>query len=390
MNKYAEWIMNTHLYYREKLRRNDDTKGKPSILVISFHPLGDTVIESPVIRALRENYPHYHIMVVCAERNKDLWEYCPYIDELVVYDSKANKHYYQTNLQRCHEFAEKYFRDKRFDVAIIASIFMPSLIEAWLVYLSHASRRLSFSEKLNPTMHHEYMGAYDRFFTDVFSEHHMHDVLEYKHMLETLQCPMLSTTYELWTSEGDKEYAKKLYYEARIDRTKPICLVVLNASDKSRDWPVENYVEVCNKIREHLDIEYLVLGYGRQAMHDADIFCHQVTGAHNFINKTTVRQLIEVVRQANYYLGCDTGAMHMAAAANLKGVAIFKSADNTCWRMRNHACHYPWQADIKALHPKEAITGCENGCNKGKAHCIKLVTADEVYQNMMDVLKGSK
>lgn len=390
MNKYVEWTMNTWIYFKEKLHKRNADRYQPSVLLVTFHPLGDTVIESPVFKALRKNYPRHHIMVVCSKRNKELLEYCPYIDELLVYDNTTDKHFYQINLQRCYEFANKYFQKRHFELAIITSIFMPSIVEAWLIYLSHADRRASFSERLNPVMHREYMGSYDRFFTDVFFSHHQHDVLEYRKMLEILGCPMESDDYELWTTKEDGVIAKKIYLEEHIDKKKPICVVALNSSEKARDWSVKHYINVCNKLEEKYDIEYIVVGAGEQGQHDGNLFCKYVKNAHNLVNKTTIRQLVEVIKNADYYLGCDTGAMHIAAAAHLRGVALFKSADNTCWMMRNHECHYPWHAKIKALHPKKAIQGCENGCKKNKPHCINLITVEEVYQAMLNVLKAKE
>lgn len=385
MNRYMEYLLNTSVYYRE---RNVSYGGaepkKKSILLICRHPLGDTVVESPFIRAVRENYPQHHIMMICAPENYNLLELCPYVDEIVPYSGKVEGSFYKTHLRQIRQFAKEHYADKDFDLAIISSTCMPSLIEGWLVYLTHAKRRATFTEKLNAGQHREYMGAYDRFFTDVLdSIGEVHEVENNNALLRHLGIEVKDDSYELWTDEKDTQTIAKLWQEKQIDDNKIKIIVNLSTSSKSKDWPVERYIEVCRAVREKYDVEYILIGAGENAREYGDIFLGQIQ-AHDFINATTIRQTAEVMRRANMYLGGDTGPLHMAAALKLSGIAVYKSAVNTNITYNYVKRLYPWQAEINPVYPLKALVGCEmDGCVKDRPHCIMQITGDKVSDEIL-------
>jgi len=392
MNRYMEYLLNTYVYYKDKNVSYGGSKlGKRSILLICRHPLGDTVVESPFIRAVRKQYPQHHIMMICAPENYNLVELCPYVDEIIPYSGKVEGSFYKTHLKQIHQFAKEHYADKDFDLAIISSTCMPSLIEGWLAYLTHAKRRATFTEKLNAGLHREYMGAYDRYFTDVLeSIGEVHEVENNNTMLQYLGIEVTDDHYELWTDEKDAQTVTKLWREKEVDDNKTRIIVNLSTSSKSKDWPVERYIEVCRRVREHYDVEYILIGAGESAREYGDIFLKNIQ-AHDFINMTTIRQTAEVMRRADMYLGGDTGPLHMATALRLHGVAIYKSADNTDITYNYVKRLYPWQAPIMPLHPAKAIEGCEAvGCAMNIAHCINQVSSDDVYKAMQEEISMLK
>ncbi len=384
MNRYVEYLLNTYVYYKDKNISYEGTENrKKSILLICRHPLGDTVVESPFIRAIRKQYPKHYIMMICAPENYNLVERCPYVDEIIPYSGKVEGSFYKTHLKQIRQFAKDHYADKDFDLAIISSTCMPSLIEGWLVYLTHAKRRVTFTEKLNAGMHHEYMGAYDRFFTDVLdSLGEVHEVENNNAMLEHLGIEVTDDSYELWTDEKDAQAVEKLWQEKQIDDGKIKIIVNLSTSSKSKDWPVERYIDVCRAVREKHDVEYILIGAGKSAREYGDTFLKQIQ-AYDFINATTIRQTAEIMKRADMYLGGDTGPLHMAAALKLKGVAVYKSAADTDITYNYVKRLYPWQAEIKPVYPQKALDGCEmDGCTKDKPHCILQITVDKVSESI--------
>lgn len=302
MNRYTEYLLNTYVYYKYKnINRNDENI--KSILLICRHPLGDTVVESPFIRAVRKQYPKHYIMMICSPENYNLLEKCPYVDELIPYSGKVEGSFYRNHLKKIHVFAQKHYVNKRFDLAIILCTRMPALIEAWLVYFSGAKQRVTFSEKLNPSQHREYMGAYDRFFTDVLdSIGDVHEVENNNAMFKHLGIEVTDDSYELWTDENDGQIVDKLWKEKNIDDNKKKIIVNLSTSVRNRDWPVERYIEVCRAIREKYDVEYILIGAGKRAREYGDVFLRQIQ-AHDFINATSIRQTVEIMKRTDVYLG---------------------------------------------------------------------------------------
>lgn len=392
MNKYLAYLMADIVRKYKKTPKARNLKKEKGILLVCRHPLGDTVMESPLLCGLRKAYPHHWITLVCSKENFNLLECCPHVDEIIPYSSKTDKSFLKDNLRRTYRFAKEHFACRKYELALIPSTCMPAIIEAWLVHFSGAERRVTYSEKFNPTMHEEYMGAYDAYFTDVlFDEQLRHEVERNMELLNVLGLDDKDNSLELWTDALDQEQGLSFFHEEGISDDGLKIIVNLSTSTKTKDWPVENYIAVCDKLNQKHSIEYILIGAGGTAREYANIFKAHIHNVHDFVGRTTIRQTIEIMRHSDMYLGGDTGPMHFAAACKLVGVAIYKVAKNIDNRVENFAARlYPWQADIKVIQPERAIIGCEHGCNLGVAHCIKTITVDEVVEKMEMILDEAK
>jgi len=61
-----------------------------NILVIRLGRLGDAVLSTPCITALRRHFPHANITMMLASYNKVIYENNPHIDNIIVYESRTS------------------------------------------------------------------------------------------------------------------------------------------------------------------------------------------------------------------------------------------------------------------------------------------------------------
>lgn len=392
LNKYVEYGLSRWIYYKYRniKKKYYDKSNESWILIICRHPLGDTVVESSFIKNIANNFRDYKIFVVCSKQNYNLLEKCPYIDKLVIYDSSCNKSFYTTNLKRIKNFAKKNYFDKNFEYALIPSTCMAAIIEAWLAYFSGADKRIAYSENLNKKAHNEYMGMYDKFFSKILvGDVEQHEILSNNDIVKAIKKNAeIELGYYIWTDDKDTEIAQRYMSNAGIEDNKLKVIVNLSTSQKSKDWPIENYINLCNKLLQKYNIKYILIGAGEMAGEYADEFCKNIKETINFVNKTTIRETAEIMRQADFYLGGDTEPTHMAMACDVYGIAIYKSADDFDYEFNYSKRLYPMTSKIKMLNPKKAIPGCEhNGCDKNYAHCIKQISIDIVYKQMIKIIE---
>lgn len=387
MNRYTEKLFN--IYVRKKYSTVENN-GVPSVLLICRHPLGDTVIESITIRELRNNFPEHKFIVIGTPSNRALLQQCPYIDELLIYDDRVDKHYLKTNFARCRKFADEHYRGNQIEWAIVPSTGMPSLVDAYLAFLSGARERVAFTERTNPVQHHEYLGEYDEFFTKIIEPKRCHEALEQQHMLLSCGLRVQSLNYEIWTTPDETKQALELYQGDHIDKKKICCVVNMTTSVPSKDWPVERYVEVCKYASLKFPIEFILVGAGERAAKAAKTFKELIPRAHNFCNQLELRVSSEIIHNAHLYLGGDTGPAHIAAAYHLPCIVIYKTAENTAWLGRFHERLYPWKTDYWAIHPNNAIKGCECECSYPYPHCILKVEVSDVEKVMLDACERIK
>ena len=84
------------------------------ILVVRTDRIGDVVLTTPVLKALRENYPQSHIAMMVNPKTKELIEGNPYLNEVIVYDREKK----DKGLWGFWKFVLGLKR-KRFDLAIV-------------------------------------------------------------------------------------------------------------------------------------------------------------------------------------------------------------------------------------------------------------------------------
>ena len=155
----------------------------------------------------------------------------------------------------------------------------------------------------------------------------------------------------------------------------------LSAGSQNREWGVDNYYELVTLLHSLCRMDFVLLGAGANTeAYGIELESKLGFAVKNLIGKTTLRETIAVLQKCDLYIGGDTGPMHMAAACGLKGVAISKHAKNADKSNVSSKERFgPWQSKIQFIQPGYSLLGCENGCDKLYAHCIKQVSVENVY-----------
>lgn len=162
-------------------------------------------------------------------------------------------------------------------------------------------------------------------------------------------------------------------------------VICLSTGAKFRDWPAERYAYVAKWLVKCKNAEIILVGDMKTAGEYGNVFkkIFDSEYVHNFIGVTTMRQLSEVLRRSDFYLGGDTGTMHLAAANKLSGVVITKDWEGA--DVPNKLYHEKTYL-FKFLKPKKSLLGCENGCLSSEPHCILQITAEDVIAEIEKII----
>lgn len=206
MNKYIEHIIiNASRYYYENKKYAKDGLPK-GILVTLFTPIGDTIVSIPFFRELRRNCPDYCITLITNKTGSEIFAHSPYVDKILLYDDKARRHHFLTNLVRAYHFAEAHLGDVNYEISFAIECGMPRTISAWLSILSGAQKRFAFTECARNKEHEYYMGAYDKFFTSCMQDsYEIHDLKKNLNMLEFIGIKPIQDNLEVWVSANEKK-----------------------------------------------------------------------------------------------------------------------------------------------------------------------------------------
>lgn len=102
----------------------------------------------------------------------------------------------------------------------------------------------------------------------------------------------------------------------------PYCVIVPGASWASKTWPIQNFAQLAKKIQTQYGLKIVLCGTV-----DEQPICSQLAlacggGALDLAGKTTLVQLVEIIRGAVLVVANDSAAVHIAAATNTKAICV--------------------------------------------------------------------
>ena len=337
------------------------------ILIVRTDRIGDVLLSTPVIKALRQKYPQAYISMMVAAQAKDIVEGNPYLDEVIVYD-KEGKH---KSWLRSFKFSGR-LKKKKFDLAIILH---PVNRAHLLAFLAGIPKRLGYNLKLSFLLTHR-------------KEHKKQEGLKHEaeYNLDLLgDLGITGNARDLFMPIRDEseQWVKDLFEKEGIRETDKLLAINPGASCPSKLWPAGSFAEVAGELSCRYNFKILVLA-GPKDMLLADQIARKIKGKTiNLAGKTSVSQLASILKRCVLFISNDSGPVHIACALGTPVISIFG---------RNQAGLSPrrWgplgKLD-KYLHKEVGCIQClAHNCQKEFA-CLKAISVSDVVLAAESVLK---
>ncbi len=368
---------------KEKLPPSDEVH---RILVLRVDLIGDMVLTTPFLRELRRNYTDAEITLVVTPSVYNLVELCPYVDHIMTFKKLEGSIGWFLSFFKARKFVKEHLSNQFFDLAISPRWENDSFCHAGLImFLSNARRRIGYSEDAHPRKMLLDKG-FNHFFTE-FVPVYSNDPYEIERHLDVLRYiggSIENKKLELWTDKSDQIYANQILNTSSKKRI----VFCPSASSNVREWDIKNYIQLIKIINQNHDFDIIVIGsrnaesYGRSL---EDIF----SNVYNLTGKSTLRQTVEIMKKCNFYIGGDTGPMHIAIAVGLPGIVISChpiSGDSD--GLNSPIRFIPNNGRMKVIQPV-GLPGCKHRCIKKYAHCINQITVEQVYDKIKKYMRNS-
>jgi len=326
-----------------------------NILVIKLRYIGDVLLATPVLRTLRDRFPHARLTMAVNEGTEDVLKWNPDLDEVLVVDRGG----LVQQIRFLHEV-----RRRRFDCVIDLTDGDRS---AMLSRLSGAPVRIGFNEE------RRWRGLLYTSVAQTRSDviHRMERDLEAVRILgiEPKVSPLV-----LHTSHQDEEDAARLLGEAGLGTDSPSPLVMLHPGARYwfKAWPAERFATLADRLTDAYGCRVLVGGDAndREMAHAIRARAHSAPAL--LAGHTTLLQFAAVLKRCALFVGNDNGPMHMAAALGTPVVGLFGPSDPSVWRPRGRKVEvlYKGLDCRRCFHPT---------CTRGDQNCMRLITVDEVF-----------
>ncbi len=357
------------------------------VLVVKLDEIGDAVMLTPFVRELRAGLPQAWITLVVKPQLKELWDTCPYVNEVIAFDRQAGLSSLRGHL-RALSFAAKKLWKKRFDLAIVPRWDSDIYNATFLAYFSGARERLGYSESVIEGKR-QLNKDYDRLYTKVsFDAGLKHDSLRNLDLLGGLGLRTGEMKTELWVSQDDLMAADELLASKGVLRDGLLaCICPSGGSSVLKQWPVENFIELGRWLQKTCGAKIIVAG----GPGDEQV-CRQVTegiggGAVNLCGGLGLRRAAAIFMRCGVFIGNDTGPTHMAAAMGTPVIAIFGSSCPHRFAPVGDKCVVLWKAfECSPCFQHDHADRCAE-CIHEKTACLEALTLSDLKKAVTGILE---
>ena len=284
------------------------------ILLIQLKRIGDLILTTPAIAALREKFPDAKITLVIASESKALAPAIAGVNKLLVVPRGV------AGIGTLAAIA-----GSKFDYCID---FTRNDRSAFLVLLSRARKRIvSFRIKVRSRFR-------TRFYNE-FVEHRMRDmhVIDYHlALLAPLGISDASRAVKLKIPKSARDQADELL--RHCDITKPFIIVHPGSARAEKFWDTVRWARVIDQVANRHDVD-LVLTGGRspvEQVHIKEIVRNANRGVVDISGKTDLLTLAALIEKARLLVTVDSAPMHLASATKTPQVRLFGPTNPFHWR----------------------------------------------------------
>ncbi len=350
---------------QDTIRVYEEALKQKRILVIKFSALGDAVLIIPSLKALKRVYPFSKITCLTSLATKEVFQRCPYIDELIVCDFNGK----DKGVSGFWALMVRLLR-RRFDFVVDFQN-------------NKASHLLSYAT-MSPARYGYDNGKFGFLMNKAIKDDKGRPLSPLEHQFQLLK--LLGIDYndeklELWPSEDDKGFVEDLLRDSALGGKK---LIGINIGSSprwpSKRWIMKNYGLLCERLAQKgyrvvLTGHPYDISFAKKILKNLSVEPICAVGATSFL------QLAALIKKCVCFVTGDSAPMHLAAAMNVPFVALFGPTD----AIR----HVPSGYECVVL--QEGCKPCYKGqCPKKTNICMKQITVEDVVEALERLLAAGK
>ena len=329
----------------------------PKILLIRLSSLGDIVLTTPAIRAVRANFPDAHIAMLVAKQSADILRENPHLNEIITFDRSA-KDKDTGEMWRL----VRLLRQRKFTLAVD---FQRKFRTEILMYLSGATERVGKGRLCT---------------VRVSEQGNKHATAHYFDLLHAAGIPAADRKLELFLAESERRDAVQRFKTAgTVDGRLKVGLFP-GAGWKLREWMPERFAAVGDRLVAHFNADVLIFGGPHESELVQTVANLMEMQAIPFAGNLQIRQLAACIEQCDLFLTNDTGPMHIAAGVGTRTVSLFGPG--------NHIRFQPLGVGHQIIRHDVPCSPCKQFIDKCKDNiCMKGIEVDEVWQTISLALR---
>lgn len=345
-------------------------RSKPNqhILIIRLSSIGDIVLTTPLIRAVRTRFPEAQIDFVTKREFAELMQTNPYLNTVYTYD----KH---SGIQGLFALGQQLRRD-HYDVCIdIHKNFRTCLLR----FLIRPARIVTYSKQIiqRILLVKAGLNCYGKI---------LQIPERYLKRLEPLGVVNDGNGPELFPTEGHYAKINDIFQQEKLTERELTIGFGPIAAHPLKQWPIERFIALGEQLVQHHHARILLFG-GPRDVQGVEAIARQIPNAPILLcGKLSLLESTAALKRCALFVGNDTGTVHIASAMKRKVVVLFGPTVEEFG-------FYPYQTQATVICKPLSCRPCTH-TGKGKCKiqdthaCMKQISVEEVRETVEKMLKG--
>jgi len=287
------------------------------ILVRAPNWVGDAVMAIPALQAIRLTHAGDEICVLARPVVAELFSGQPFANRMLPYDFRRRHRGWLGREKLISEL-----RKEKFDAALLLQ---NAFDAAWLAWRAGIPKRIGYardgrSALLSKAIRVPHDGE--------IPKHESHYYLELLHRAGWIDSVPAILPTGLLVSDAARASAESLLRAAGVQENAWRVAIAPGASyGAAKCWPPERFAQLADRLISECGADVIFFGTPGEKEIAARILSNMKSRAISLVGETSMRDLAALFARCSLFIGNDSGAMHVAAAAGLPVIGIFGSTE---------------------------------------------------------------
>ena len=327
------------------------------ILLIQFRMIGDVLLNTPLVRALRQHYPQSYIAYCTEPVPAGVLKGNPMMDEIILHPRPST-------LREEWRFIRS-IRQRGFDVVIDV---MGNPRSALLSLMSGARHRIAFAR-------------WPRSLCYTILVEHRHDLQEYTvekrlRLLQPLGIQASDTSAVVTYSPEERKSANAFLEENGVKADDLLVCIDPTSHVYTRQWPAKCFSELVDLLDAKLGARVCLLWGPGEKEYVEGIAASSHT--RPLLNPPwELTHIAALLDRADLFVGCDSAPGHIAVSQQTPTVTVFGAQNSANWR--------PVEAQHRVVKKGLPCQPCgQRTCGPPlDVACLRTMTVEEVFEAVL-------
>ena len=343
------------------------------ILILQLQHLGDSLVFTPALRAIRKTFPEARIDMIVNKASYEVFKSNPNVDGFYKVDywlwGSREKRYFRFLKSLINVI--KQVRRNNYDCVVLC-INQQAFKYSLIAFLTGIKCRIGFN-RTGKGFLNTVQVPYDE------EKSYIQCNL---YLAQTLGASPNGSYLEFPIDKTDEEYIENLLREEGINEQDILIGIHASSKQQSNLWFIERWAELADKLIQALNTKIVFTGTEAEREYIIQILNQMEHEAISFVGKTSLTQLAALAKKCRLFISLGTGPWHIAASTQIPIVTIMSSQDLPHRWMHHLPSEYILSKDVPC-----------SPCLKERCEsreCMRLIEVDEVMDACVGLLSRAE